>query len=173
MISELNREQGATIVLTTHVMEEAEELCGDIALLRQGELIAHQPTAELTRSLHLARPITLIVRPTDARAKSIEEMFFRQEWERDLAQLPGVTGASMGSSASTSGDAVVTVSIDSLDLRVTTPALLAWVQAQGHSLVSMQAEPVTLTDVFTTLTRRGPTLAHESVDTTEGRGDHE
>ena len=46
MISELNREQGATIVLTTHVMEEAEELCGEIALLRQGELIAHQPTGD-------------------------------------------------------------------------------------------------------------------------------
>src|SRR5262249_11707028 len=62
MIAELNREQGATIVLTTHVMEEAEELCGEIALLRQGELIAHRPTAELTRSLRLARPITLTVR---------------------------------------------------------------------------------------------------------------
>src|SRR5262249_33678303 len=44
MIAELNREQGATIILTTHVMEEAEELCGEIALLRQGELVAHQPT---------------------------------------------------------------------------------------------------------------------------------
>src|SRR5215831_1860664 len=62
MIAELNREQGVTIVLTTHVMEEAEELCGEIALLRQGELVAHQPTGALIRSLHLARPIIVTVR---------------------------------------------------------------------------------------------------------------
>ena len=46
-------------MLTTHVMEEAEELCSEIALLREGELVAHQPTTELTQSLRLARPITL------------------------------------------------------------------------------------------------------------------
>ena len=62
MIAELNREHGVTIVLTTHVMEEAEELCGEIALLREGQLVAHQLTGELTRSLGLARPITVTLR---------------------------------------------------------------------------------------------------------------
>jgi ABC-2 type transport system ATP-binding protein len=173
MITELNREQGATIVLTTHVMEEAEELCGEIALLRQGELIAHQPTADLTRSLQLARPITLIVRPADSQADSLADASSRQQWEGQLAELPGVTGVVMDTSATTSSDAVVTLTLDSLDLRATTPALLAWVQAHGHGLVSMQAEPVTLTDVFSALTSRNRSPSPGGMDGSEESDEHE
>ncbi len=45
-VRELNR-QGVTIVLTTHYLEEAEELCDRIAIINHGELIANKPTAEL------------------------------------------------------------------------------------------------------------------------------
>ncbi len=54
-------------------------------------------------------------------------------------------------------DGHITFTIESVDLRATTPALLAWVRAQGFTLVSMRAEPVTLTDVFTALARYQPT----------------
>jgi ABC-type multidrug transport system ATPase subunit len=153
MIAELNREQGATIILTTHVMEEAEELCGEIALLRQGELIAHQPTAELTRSLHLARPITVIARPVELQDVASS----RPDWERELSHLPGVTGAAIETSPNATRDLLVTFVVDSLDLRTTTPALLTWVRERSLALVSMRAEPVTLTDVFTDLAGRHQT----------------
>jgi ABC-2 type transport system ATP-binding protein len=45
-VRELNR-QGVTIVLTTHYLEEAEELCDRIAIINHGELIANKPTREL------------------------------------------------------------------------------------------------------------------------------
>ncbi len=35
------REQGATILLTTHYMEEAYELCDEIAIMDHGRIIAH------------------------------------------------------------------------------------------------------------------------------------
>jgi ABC-2 type transport system ATP-binding protein len=35
------REQGATILLTTHYMEEAYELCDEIAIMDRGRIIAH------------------------------------------------------------------------------------------------------------------------------------
>jgi hypothetical protein len=44
--------------------------------------------------------------------------------------------------------------IESVDLRATTPALLGWARAHHVGLVSMRAEPVTLTDVVTSLAGR-------------------
>jgi ABC-2 type transport system ATP-binding protein len=45
-IRRLNRD-GHTIVLTTHYLEEAEELCGRIAMLKQGRVVALERTADL------------------------------------------------------------------------------------------------------------------------------
>lgn len=39
--------EGATILLTTHYLEEAEELCEEIALIRGGELLARDSAAGL------------------------------------------------------------------------------------------------------------------------------
>ncbi|MCD2323575.1 ABC transporter ATP-binding protein [Sphingomonas sp. IC-56] len=39
--------QGVTVVLTTHYLEEAEELCDRIAIINHGQLIANKPTREL------------------------------------------------------------------------------------------------------------------------------
>jgi ABC-2 type transport system ATP-binding protein len=158
MIADLNREQGATIVFTTHVMEEAEELCGQIALLRQGELVAHQPTRELTRSLNVARPITMTVQcpepalwPHGRSPSGATE----HDWEHQLRELPGAIGIANV----VQRGLVATLTVESLDLRATTPALLSWTREQGLTLVSMRAEPVTLGDVFAALTRREPMSA--------------
>ncbi len=48
LMRELNA-QGKTILLTTHYLEEAEELCGRVAILDQGELVAIGPPEELTK----------------------------------------------------------------------------------------------------------------------------
>ena len=50
-IQRLNR-HGHTIVLTTHYLEEAEALCGRIAMLKAGRVIALDSTANLKRTLH-------------------------------------------------------------------------------------------------------------------------
>ncbi len=46
-------EQGTTILLTTHYLEEAEELCEEIALIRDGRLLARD-TAEGLREAYQA-----------------------------------------------------------------------------------------------------------------------
>lgn len=37
----LNREKGVTVVLTTHYLEEADELCDRVAIINRGEVVAH------------------------------------------------------------------------------------------------------------------------------------
>ena len=46
LVSELNA-GGVTVVLTTHYLEEAEQLCNRIAIINHGRLIANKPTREL------------------------------------------------------------------------------------------------------------------------------
>lgn len=40
-------EMGVTIVLTTHYLEEAEELCDEIAIINHGEVVTCEPTQQL------------------------------------------------------------------------------------------------------------------------------
>jgi len=48
-VSDLNKRLGSTVLLTTHYLEEAEALCGRIAMLKQGEVVALEATSELLR----------------------------------------------------------------------------------------------------------------------------
>ncbi|MDR6624776.1 ABC transporter ATP-binding protein [Caulobacter segnis] len=44
-------ELGVTIVLTTHYLEEAQELCDQIAIINRGEVVACEPTETLLRRM--------------------------------------------------------------------------------------------------------------------------
>ena len=48
-VAKLNRE-GSTVLLTTHYLEEAEALCGRLAMLKQGRVLALATTSELLKS---------------------------------------------------------------------------------------------------------------------------
>jgi ABC-2 type transport system ATP-binding protein len=43
--------RGTTIVLTTHYLEEAEELCDTIAIINHGEVVACEPTDQLLKRI--------------------------------------------------------------------------------------------------------------------------
>jgi ABC-2 type transport system ATP-binding protein len=49
-VSELNA-KGVTIVLTTHYLEEAQQLCDHIAIVNHGQVVASEPTPSLLRRL--------------------------------------------------------------------------------------------------------------------------
>src|SRR6185369_6080937 len=58
-VVELNR-KGVTIVLTTHYLQEAEELCDTIAIMNRGEVVACEPKDSLLPRMD---PRTVVVTP--------------------------------------------------------------------------------------------------------------
>jgi len=73
------RERGCTVVITTHYMDEAEELCERVAIIDSGELIALSTPAELIDKL-LA---TGFQRPKAMKAANLEDVFLNmtgKEW---------------------------------------------------------------------------------------------
>ena len=59
-IQQLNKE-GHTVILTTHYLEEAEELCGRVAMLKNGKIVALDSTKNLLqRFSHYALTVRLV-----------------------------------------------------------------------------------------------------------------
>lgn len=58
---EINQEQGITIILTTHYLEEAEMLCRNIGIINRGELIENTSMKALLSKLHVETFILDIV----------------------------------------------------------------------------------------------------------------
>lgn len=50
LMKKINQEHQTTIILTTHYLEEAENLCNHIAVIDQGRIIQKAPTRELLKS---------------------------------------------------------------------------------------------------------------------------
>ncbi|MBN3037051.1 MAG: ABC transporter ATP-binding protein [Candidatus Diapherotrites archaeon] len=67
-------EWGVTILLTTHYMDEADELCGRIAVLDKGRVIAVDTPAGLKRSVTSNLTLVLARPPSSASLKKLESL---------------------------------------------------------------------------------------------------
>ncbi len=129
LVSELNRD-GVTVVLTTHYLEEAEELCDRIAIINHGALIANKPTQEL---IEMAR-----------------DKVVRIELEADMAELPKEEAFHRCELLSPR-TLEVTYDRDAMSAG----QVLAMVQAHGHTIVDVTTREADLEDVFVQLTGTG------------------
>lgn len=59
-VRRLNEELGMTIILTTHYLEEAQEMCDEIAIINHGEVIVQDSTKNLLGSMDAK---TLLIEP--------------------------------------------------------------------------------------------------------------
>ncbi|NWG86346.1 MAG: ABC transporter ATP-binding protein [Hydrogenophilaceae bacterium] len=95
-VRELNQ-QGHTILLTTHYLEEAEELCERVAMLKEGQIVALDRTANLLRT-DAERRVELRLNPArlpealQARLVEEKEGVF-QLGLHDYAELEGMLAA--------------------------------------------------------------------------------
>ena len=127
-VVELNR-QGVTVVLTTHYLEEAEQLCDQIAIINHGRLIANQPTKEL---VGMAREKAVVL-----------------TLDRDVANAPA--HAAFGKSELI-GDRVVEITYNKD--RMNAGDVLAVIQGLGFGIVDVTTKEADLEDVFLNLTRQ-------------------
>lgn len=85
-----HRQQGRTVLLSSHVLSEVEEICDRVAILRQGRLVHTQVMAELRRwhrmELYMDSPLTDV--PAAARVCSVQGDRAVIEAQKDA--LPGL-----------------------------------------------------------------------------------
>jgi ABC-2 type transport system ATP-binding protein len=62
MMQEVNQ-QGTTIILTTHYLEEAESLCRNIAIIDEGRIVENSDMASLLARLHIEHFILDLAKP--------------------------------------------------------------------------------------------------------------
>ncbi len=110
-VRQLNRE-GVTVVLTTHYLEEAEELCDRIAIINHGRLIADKPTRELVgmareKAVVLTLEADISALPDHGSFEKVEQI----SYNKDRANAGDVLAA-----AQAAGLAIVDVSTREADL---------------------------------------------------------
>ena len=64
LLTRINRE-GTTIILTTHYLEEAENLCRHIAIINHGQIVEHSAMDRLLARMHVTRYILDLDRPLE------------------------------------------------------------------------------------------------------------
>ena len=128
-IAALRRERGTTIILTTHYMREAEELCDQIAFIKGGRILAQGTADELKRQIRIGDVIALRLDPVSPQG---------------LAGLPGVL-------QSHARGEFMEYTVDALDKRL--PEILRWLHEQGVLVRDCQVREPELEEVFVELAR--------------------
>lgn len=125
-VVELNK-GGVTVVLTTHYLEEAEQLCDRIAIINHGQLIANEPTRDLVGKAREKAVVLTLDRdiqapPSNAAFEKVEKLADR------------------------------TVAITYNKDKINAGEVLATVQGMGLGIVDVTTKEADLEDVFLSLT---------------------
>ncbi|MGR3468105.1 MAG: ABC transporter ATP-binding protein [Shimia sp.] len=125
-VRRLNREEGMTIILTTHYLEEAQEMCDEIAIIDKGTLRARDTTANLLSRMDRK---TLVIQP----------------------ERPGTVPCPEGVTCTERPDGTLAFSYAAA--RTSPEAILDAVRSAGLGLRDIRTEQADLEDVFLSLTR--------------------
>jgi ABC-2 type transport system ATP-binding protein len=129
--------QGRTVLLTTHYMEEADQLCDRVAIIDHGRIVALDTPAALKRTI---------------RAEEVVHLEIGLEGdERAVIDRLG-RSATVARSERTNG--TLTVTAHCASARDFVPAAFDAARSTGTTIRHVEVVPVTLEDVFLALTGR-------------------
>jgi ABC-2 type transport system ATP-binding protein len=126
-VRQLN-DEGVTVVLTTHYLEEAEELCDRIAIINHGKLIADKPTRDL---VGMAREKAVVLTLADPVAALPDHGSFEKVEQTGAQEIT----ISYNKDRASAGD------------------VLTAATAAGLTIVDVSTREADLEDVFLNLTR--------------------
>ncbi|MTI11360.1 ABC transporter ATP-binding protein [Curvivirga aplysinae] len=129
-VVELNK-RGTTILLTTHYLEEAEELCDEIAIINHGTVVAHDDKKKLLGRLD-AKTLKLSVR-------------------EDLSEAPEAL-AKFKPSLKKESDGLTYITISYKPSEVTAGDIITATTGASLSIVDVSTEETDLEDIFLQLT---------------------
>ena len=129
------REEEKTVVLTTHYMEEAEELCDRVAIMDHGRILVCDSPLALIRSLKM-----------DATVLGSVEGDPGEGLDADLDLLPGVTSEECDGTE---------LRLRTEDVQATVTGLMSLAAERGLHLGNLSVQNVNLEDVFISYTGRG------------------
>lgn len=130
LIKKINK-QGKTIILTTHYMEEAEELCDRIGIMNDGKLIALDTPQDLIHKQKLKFTIKFV--PVEKLQKYQEEDIETNESVIDIWEEKEKVGLTIDNPASVNN-------------------LLNWLEEKNVVFKNLEIIPPNLEDVFIKLT---------------------
>jgi len=133
------KKQGKTIVLTTHMMDEAEELCDRVAIMDHGKIIALGSPRQLVKKVKMENTITVV--PDKASPKLVEIM----------KSVSGVKSSYIAYDETEKSETLKVIT-DNLDDIL--PDVVSAIAKDGTKVLSVQLSRVTLEDVFIMLTGR-------------------
>jgi ABC-2 type transport system ATP-binding protein len=124
------RDGGTTVVLTTHYMEEAEQLCDRIAIMDRGRMVACDTPRALIHDLGAEATVRAAVQGA---AVTLE----------DLRRLQGVVAAALEER-----EGHETLELSTVDAQATLIDLLDLTRRLGLTLSGLSTSQATLEDVF-------------------------
>ncbi|MDX2027141.1 MAG: ABC transporter ATP-binding protein [Alphaproteobacteria bacterium] len=120
---------GTTVLLTTHYLEEAEELCDRIAIINHGELVANDTTPNLLRRIDNKCVTVTVDRDLQEVPAPMRDMGWTLAGPRQLSLVYQPSKSPIGQ-------------------------ILAAAEANQLSIIDLSTEETDLEDIFLQLTRR-------------------
>ncbi|TMG55746.1 MAG: ABC transporter ATP-binding protein [Chloroflexi bacterium] len=131
------RAQGRTVLLTTHYMEEADQLCDRVAIIDHGRIVALDTPAALKRTIRAEEVVHLEIGVVGDDAPMLDRL-----------------GRSATLARSERRNGTLSVTAHCASARDFVPAAFDAARSNGATIRHVEVVPVTLEDVFLALTGR-------------------